>query len=101
MPRKKASRRSWRALEKKEKGEIKKLAVFGCLIQRYYKELKSTFSQADIVWGVNDIEELADAIAAARPGDYPDRKPFSLFRQAPAPDLHDDQFIFYQDLGRL
>ncbi|MCJ7525017.1 MAG: 30S ribosomal protein S12 methylthiotransferase RimO, partial [Candidatus Aminicenantes bacterium] len=52
------------ALEKKEKGEIKKLAVFGCLIQRYYKELKSTFATADILWGVNDIEELADAIAS-------------------------------------
>ncbi len=64
------------ALEKKEKGEIKKLAVFGCLIQRYYKELKTTFNQADIIWGVNDIEELADAIAAARPVEYPDRKPF-------------------------
>ena len=64
------------ALEKKEKGEIKKLAVFGCLIQRYYRELKTTFNKADILWGVNDIEELADAIAAGRPADYPDKKLF-------------------------
>ncbi len=64
------------ALEKKEKSEIKRLAVFGCLIQRYHRELKVTFNQADILWGVNDIEELADAIAAGRPADYPDQKLF-------------------------
>ena len=64
------------ALEKKERGEIKKLAVFGCLIQRYYKELKSTFGGADILWGVNDIEELAEAIAGSRPSGYPDQKLF-------------------------
>ncbi|HEX7502356.1 MAG TPA: 30S ribosomal protein S12 methylthiotransferase RimO, partial [Acidobacteriota bacterium] len=64
------------ALEKKEKGEVKKLAVFGCLIQRYHGELKSTFRAADILWGVNDIEALADAIAGAGPADYPDKKPF-------------------------
>jgi ribosomal protein S12 methylthiotransferase len=64
------------ALEKKEKGEVKKLAVFGCLIQRYHKELKSTFRTADILWGVNDIEALADAIASAGPAEYPDKKLF-------------------------
>jgi len=64
------------ALEKKEKGEIKKLVVFGCLIQRYYMELQTTFDKVDILWGVNDIEELADAIAGAGPGGYPDQKLF-------------------------
>jgi len=64
------------ALEKKEKGGINKLAVFGCLIQRYYKELQTTFATADILWGVNDIEELADAIASGQPTEYPDRKLF-------------------------
>jgi len=58
------------ALEKKEKGELKKLAVFGCLVQRYYRELKTTFKKADILWGVNDVEDLADAIAADRDADY-------------------------------
>jgi ribosomal protein S12 methylthiotransferase len=52
------------ALEKKEKGEIKHVAVFGCLTQRYYQDLKASFKNADIVWGVNDLEELADIIAA-------------------------------------
>ena len=64
------------ALEKRERGEVRKLAVFGCLIQRYYKELAATFSSADILWGVNDIEALADAIAAARPRPYPDKQLF-------------------------
>lgn len=64
------------ALEKKERGEIRKLAVFGCLIQRYHKELASTFAATDILWGVNDIEALADAIAGDRPTAYPDDKLF-------------------------
>jgi len=64
------------ALEKKEKGELKKIAVFGCLIQRYFGELKSTFHRADILWGVNDIEALADAICGRGPAAYPDQKLF-------------------------
>ncbi len=64
------------ALEKKEKGEIRRLAVFGCLIQRYYRDLRETFAAADILWGVNDIEALADAIAVGRPVSYPDRELF-------------------------
>jgi ribosomal protein S12 methylthiotransferase len=64
------------ALEKKEKGEITKLAVFGCLIQRYQQELKSVFKNVDILWGVNDMEELADAIADNRPTAYPNKNLF-------------------------
>lgn len=61
-------------LEKKEKGEIKHIAVFGCLIQRYYRDLKASFPGADILWGVNDMEELADLIRRNETGDYADRK---------------------------
>lgn len=64
------------ALERKEKGEIRRLAVFGCLIQRYHRDLRETFAAADILWGVNDMEALADAIAGERPIPYPDRAPF-------------------------
>ena len=53
------------ALEKKEQGEIKHVAVFGCLTQRYHQDLQKTFKKADILWGVNDLEQLADAIAAS------------------------------------
>jgi ribosomal protein S12 methylthiotransferase len=64
------------ALGKKEKGEIKKLAVFGCLIQRYRQELRDTFKNVDILWGVNDMEELADAMAEDNAADYPNKKLF-------------------------
>jgi ribosomal protein S12 methylthiotransferase len=64
------------ALEKKEKGEIKKLVVFGCLIQRYRRELKTAFKNIDIIWGVNDMEELADAMAKDRPAEYPNKNLF-------------------------
>ncbi|MCX6557352.1 MAG: 30S ribosomal protein S12 methylthiotransferase RimO [Candidatus Aminicenantes bacterium] len=64
------------ALEKKEKGEIKKLAVFGCLIQRYLSELKETFKNVDVLWGVNDMEELADAVAQNFRGEYQNKKLF-------------------------
>ena len=71
------------ALEKKEKGEIRQLAVFGCLIQRYHQELKHTFKNVDILWGVNDMEELADAMAANLPVPYMNRNLF----------LYDDRHV--------
>lgn len=64
------------ALERREKGEFRRLAVFGCLIQRYHGDLKETFAAADILWGVNDMPALADAIAGDRPAAYPDRERF-------------------------
>ncbi len=64
------------ALERKEKGEIGHLAVFGCLIQRYRGDLAETFAGADVLWGVNDMPALADAIAAGQPAAYPDRELF-------------------------
>ena len=64
------------ALEKKERGEIKHIAVFGCLIQRYYRELRESFSGVDIFWGVNDIEELAATIRQNEKKDYADREPY-------------------------
>ncbi|MDD8013747.1 MAG: 30S ribosomal protein S12 methylthiotransferase RimO [Acidobacteriota bacterium] len=83
------------ALEKKEKGEIKKLAVFGCLIQRYQQELQVTFKNADILWGVNDIDELADAIAGGRAGAYESKKLFlySDRHQRPAFTTRNSSFV--------
>ena len=64
------------ALERKEKGQIGHLAVFGCLIQRYRNDLAKTFAGADVLWGVNDMPALADAIASGQPAAYPDRELF-------------------------
>ena len=64
------------ALEKKAAGEVPRVAVFGCLTQRYHEELRQTFSQADILWGVNNMEELAGIIAGEEPKSYPDEDLF-------------------------
>jgi ribosomal protein S12 methylthiotransferase len=61
------------ALERKAAGEIPRVAVFGCLTQRYHQELRQTFSQADILWGVNNMEELAAIIAGEEKTPYPDK----------------------------
>lgn len=64
------------ALEKKETGEIKHVAVFGCLTQRYISELADEFKGADILWGVDDFEELADAIAREKQQEYQGKRLF-------------------------
>ncbi len=64
------------ALEKKEKGEIKGVVVFGCLSQRYHKELIENFKNVDILWGVNDLDALADLIAAGERNMYQDKNLF-------------------------
>jgi len=58
------------AFEKKEAGEVKHVAVFGCLIERYYNDIRESFKNADILWGVNGMEELADRIAKNSAGEY-------------------------------
>jgi len=75
------------ALEKKLKGEVSHVAVFGCLMQRYYQDLKDTFDAADVIWGVNDLNELAEVIANVSAGKqvnkkekYPDKdRPLFLY----------------------
>jgi len=64
------------AIEKKEQGEHKHVAVFGCLTQRYLKDLKTEFDGVDILWGVNDPEQLADLIATGGKKEYKNSKPF-------------------------
>ncbi|MCP5107260.1 MAG: MiaB/RimO family radical SAM methylthiotransferase, partial [bacterium] len=64
------------ALEKKESGEIKHVAVLGCLTQRYYDDLKENFKDADIIWGVNDPNRLARLIANTEKEEYPDKDLF-------------------------
>jgi ribosomal protein S12 methylthiotransferase len=64
------------ALEKKERGEVKYVAVFGCLPQRYQTELRTSFPGLDIVWGVNDLDTLAHAIARTRPQPYTNQGTF-------------------------
>lgn len=64
------------ALEKKESGEIEHVAIFGCLTQRYYNDLKENFKEADIIWGVNDLDRLARMIAETKKEEYKDKNLF-------------------------
>jgi len=65
-----------KALERKESGEVKKIAVFGCLVQRYGRELSELFEKADLFWGVNDFELLAAALCGETKATYPNKNHF-------------------------
>ncbi len=53
-----------RTLEKKEDGKVKHVAIMGCLTERYSNDLKENFKNTDIIWGVNDIDSLAEKIVS-------------------------------------
>jgi len=42
----------------------------GCLTERYYNDLKENFKNTDIIWGVNDIDKLAEQIATQSSSKY-------------------------------
>ncbi len=64
------------AFEKKEAGNVKHVAVFGCLIERYYDDIQESFKNADILWGVNGIEELSDLISKNEKKEYKESELF-------------------------
>ncbi len=64
------------AIEKKENGEVKYVAIIGCLSQRYYDDIKNNFKNADIIWGVNEPEKLAELISKTKKMEYKDKKSF-------------------------
>ncbi len=64
------------AFERKESGDVKHVAVFGCLIERYYSDIRKSFKNADILWGVNGIEELADMISKNEERNYSEQELF-------------------------
>lgn len=64
------------AFEKKEAGNVKHVAVFGCLIERYYDDIQESFKNADILWGVNGMEELAGLISNNKSNEYTESELF-------------------------
>ncbi len=46
-------------IELKKDGKIKKIAVFGCLVQRYKKELVKYLAEVDEWWGIEDFAPQA------------------------------------------
>lgn len=58
------------ALEMKAAGQVRHVAVTGCLSERYLDELRRNFPDLDLIWGVNDPQGLVDAIASGKPASY-------------------------------
>ncbi len=54
-----------KTLELKEEGKVKHVAIMGCLTERYFNDLKENFKNTDIVWGVNDMDKLAEKIVSS------------------------------------
>ena len=46
-------------IEQKEKGNIGKIIVFGCLVERYKETLEEEFEEVDAFFGVNNYLEIA------------------------------------------
>ena len=57
------------AAERKKRGEVGKLLVFGCLSQRYGAELPELISEVDGWFGARELDPVIEAIGAV-----PDRK---------------------------
>ena len=51
-------------IEAKKAGLIEKVYVMGCLSERYLNELKSEFTDADGIYGVNNLQEIIEEIGA-------------------------------------
>ncbi len=54
------------AVEEKKKGNFKKVLLTGCLIQRYFKELKQEFPEADGFFKLGDIKGMIRELGVNR-----------------------------------
>ena len=69
--------------ELKQSGNLKRLVVAGCLVERYKDELQSEIPEIDACVGVNQLEEI---LSAAEPGG---RKTLPVYSEgASAPELY-------------
>lgn len=55
------------AVELKKNKKVRKIAVFGCLVKRYYKELAKNFPDVDVWWGVESFTGITAKRATLRP----------------------------------
>ena len=66
------------AVEKKKAGEVGELVVFGCLSQRYSKELREEIPEVDAVVGIGangDIDKIVDEVLDGKQTNvFPDKK---------------------------
>ena len=61
------------AVEAKKEGLYGRIAVFGCLSQRYSKELPLEIPEVDAWFGARDLEPVADWIGIGRENKAPRR----------------------------
>jgi ribosomal protein S12 methylthiotransferase len=52
------------AVERKNKGELKKIVVMGCMAERYKRELMQEIPQIDVIFGTNNIQEVVENLGA-------------------------------------
>lgn len=64
-------------------GNLKSLVVGGCLAHRYGDELKKELPEIDILFGLNDVENVARQISGPKPQEAP--FDYSQVRPLPAP----------------
>ena len=57
-------------IEQKEKGNIGKIIVFGCLVERYKETLEEEFVEIDAFFGVNNYLEIATYLNAEIEKDF-------------------------------
>lgn len=57
-------------IEEKKKGNIGKIIVFGCLVERYKETLEEEFKEVDAFFGVNNYLDIATYLNAKIENDY-------------------------------
>ncbi len=55
--------------ELKKTGQIRLLAVTGCLAQRYQEEIRKEIPEVDVILGISDIDRIVEAIEKALAGE--------------------------------
>lgn len=58
------------AVERKNRGEVGKIIVFGCLSQRYSSELPDLIPEVDAWFGARDFEPVIKALGASPSSDF-------------------------------
>ena len=76
----------------KEKRKDLKIAVKGCMVQRYYKELKKELPEVDMWFGVVNPVEIAEAIEKEM--DVVKKEPFPIYDSYNRENLEDTPYAY-------
>lgn len=50
------------AIERKKRGELRKIVVMGCLAERYREELRKELPEVDVLFGSNELQEVTESL---------------------------------------